>query len=50
MPETPAILISDCLQNDFVQPLGRYEPLPNLLHIGHDEAQEAFIAAYSADL
>lgn len=39
MPETPAILISDCLQNDFVQPLGRYEPLPNLLHIGHDEAR-----------
>ncbi|HSH04729.1 MAG TPA: dual specificity protein phosphatase family protein [Anaerolineae bacterium] len=34
-----AILITQCLQNDFVQPLGRYQPLPNQLHVGHNEAQ-----------
>ncbi len=36
---TPSILITQCLQNDFVKPLGRYDPLPNLLHIGFDEAR-----------
>lgn len=35
----PSLLITQCLQNDFVKPLDRYEPLPNLLHIGHDEAR-----------
>jgi nicotinamidase-related amidase len=35
----PSILITQCLQNDFVQPLGKYEKLPNLLHIGYDEAR-----------
>ena len=35
----PAILITECLQNDFVKPVGRYDPLPNLLHVGHAEAQ-----------
>lgn len=34
-----AILITQCLQNDFVKPLGRYDPLPNVLHIGFDEAR-----------
>jgi len=33
-----AILIADCLQNDFVAPINRYDPLPNLLHVGCDEA------------
>jgi protein-tyrosine phosphatase/nicotinamidase-related amidase len=33
-----AILITDCLQWDFVGPLGRFEPLPNALHIGHQES------------
>ncbi|MFN8389055.1 MAG: isochorismatase family protein [Bdellovibrionota bacterium] len=33
-----SILFSQCLQNDFVQPLGRYDRTPNLLHIGYDEA------------
>ncbi len=33
-----AILITQCLQTDFVQPLGRYNPLPNHLHIGYEEA------------
>lgn len=33
-----AILISDCLQHDFVGPVGRFDALPNALHVGHDEA------------
>ncbi|MBI4027435.1 MAG: isochorismatase family protein [Verrucomicrobia bacterium] len=35
----PSLLITQCLQNDFVKPVGRDEPLPNLLHIGHEEAR-----------
>jgi len=35
----PAILITQCLQHDFVSPVGRYDPLPNLLHIGFEEAR-----------
>ena len=34
-----AILITQCLQNDFVKPIGRHEPLPNQLHVGHEEAR-----------
>src|SRR5690349_20326776 len=34
----PALLITDCLQRDFVSPIGRFEGLPNALHIGHDES------------
>lgn len=34
-----AILITQCLQNDFVKPLGRFEPVPNVLHIGFEEAR-----------
>ncbi|MBI5245256.1 MAG: isochorismatase family protein [Elusimicrobia bacterium] len=34
----PAILITQCLQNDFVKPIARFEPLPNLLHVGHEES------------
>ncbi len=33
-----SILITQCVQNDFVRPLGRYESLPNMLHVGYDEA------------
>ncbi len=33
------ILITQCLQNDFVQPLMPGEPLPNKLHIGHNESR-----------
>ncbi|MCD6066283.1 MAG: isochorismatase family protein [Bacteroidetes bacterium] len=33
-----AILITQCLQNDFVQPLEKYDPLPNSLHVGYREA------------
>ena len=36
--ETP-LLITQCLQNDFVAPLGPDQPLPNLLHIGSAEAE-----------
>lgn len=35
----PSILITQCLQNDFVQPIGKYEKLPNLLHVGYDESR-----------
>ncbi|HZR03157.1 MAG TPA: isochorismatase family protein [Burkholderiales bacterium] len=35
----PSILITDCLQHDFVGPIGRFDPLPNTLHIGHDESR-----------
>jgi len=33
------ILITQCLQNDFVKPIGRHDPLPNLLHVGYEEAR-----------
>lgn len=36
--DTPSILITQCLQNDFVQLIGRHDPLPNLLHVGYEEA------------
>ena len=35
----PAVLITQCLQHDFVAPVGRYDALPNLLHIGFEEAR-----------
>jgi protein-tyrosine phosphatase len=34
-----AILFTQCLQNDFVKPIGRYDPIPNRLHIGYSEAR-----------
>jgi protein-tyrosine phosphatase/nicotinamidase-related amidase/aminoglycoside phosphotransferase (APT) family kinase protein len=34
-----AVLITQCLQQDFVAPVGRYDPLPNLLHVGFEEAR-----------
>ncbi len=33
-----AILITQCLQNDFVKPIGKYDSLPNLLHVGYEES------------
>jgi protein-tyrosine phosphatase/nicotinamidase-related amidase len=39
VPRPPTILITECLQNDFVRPIGRYETLPNLLHVGYEEAR-----------
>lgn len=32
------LLISQCLQNDFVKLLGKFEPLPNELHVGYEES------------
>ncbi|MGJ4787271.1 phosphatase domain-containing protein [Leptospira koniambonensis] len=32
------ILITQCLQNDFVEPIQKYDPVPNLLHVGYGEA------------
>lgn len=37
MPQ--ALLLTQCLQNDFVKPISRHERLPNLLHIGHEESR-----------
>ena len=37
-PMSRALLITQCLQTDFVQPIGRYQALPNTLHVGYDEA------------
>ena len=34
----PNLLITDCLQHDFVGPVGRFQGLPNALHVGHDES------------
>lgn len=36
---SPGSLITQCLQNDFVRPIGAQESLPNSLHIGHAEAR-----------
>ena len=33
-----SLLFTQCLQHDFVRPLNRFEPLPNLLHIGYSES------------
>lgn len=33
-----ALLITQCLQRDFVGPLGPHDPLPNALHVGPAEA------------
>ena len=38
MTSIPSILISDCLQNDFVGPIEKFGGMPNALHIGHDES------------
>ena len=36
---TNSILITQCLQNDFVKPIGKYDKLPNMLHIVYEEAK-----------
>ncbi len=33
-----SILFTQSLQNDFVKPIGKYDKLPNLLHIGYEES------------
>jgi protein-tyrosine phosphatase/nicotinamidase-related amidase len=34
-----SVLITQCLQNDFVKPIGKYDPVPNLLHVGYEESK-----------
>lgn len=34
-----SILITQCLQNDFVEPIQKYDPIPNLLHVGYSESK-----------
>ncbi|MEK7413352.1 MAG: phosphotransferase [Planctomycetota bacterium] len=36
---TISVLITQCLQHDFVAPVRALDPLPNRLHVGHSEAQ-----------
>jgi protein-tyrosine phosphatase/nicotinamidase-related amidase/aminoglycoside phosphotransferase (APT) family kinase protein len=36
------VLITQCLQRDFVDPIGLHDPLPNLLHVGYSEAARLF--------
>jgi hypothetical protein len=31
------VLITQCLQRDFANPISRHDPLPNLLHVGYSE-------------
>jgi protein-tyrosine phosphatase/nicotinamidase-related amidase len=35
----PNLLLTDCLQRDFVGPIGRFQSLPNALHVGHEESR-----------
>ncbi len=34
----PSLLITQCLQHDMVAPIGRFDPIPNRLHVGYSEA------------
>ncbi len=34
-----ALLITQCLQNDFTKLINKYDSIPNLLHIGYEEAK-----------
>jgi protein-tyrosine phosphatase/nicotinamidase-related amidase len=34
-----SILITQCLQRDFIDPVEAHEPLPNKLHVGREESQ-----------
>lgn len=34
-----SILITQCLQHDFIAPIADGDPLPNFLHIGHEESK-----------
>lgn len=43
------ILITQCLQNDFVQPLNRYDPLPNQLHVGYEESRRLLLGQLEDD-
>ncbi len=34
-----SILFTQCLQNDYVKPIGKYDQIPNLNHIGYEESK-----------
>ena len=34
-----SILITQCLQNDFTKLIGKFDGIPNLLHVGFEEAR-----------
>ena len=34
-----SVLITQCIQRDFVDPVRAFDPLPNRLHVGHAEAE-----------
>ncbi len=38
MKKSISVLITQCLQKDFVQPITMYEPVPNPLHVGYEES------------
>jgi len=42
-----AILFTQCLQRDFVKLISRNDPLPNLLHVGYDEARRLMGEGFS---
>ena len=33
-----SILFTQCMQNDYCKPIGKYDPIPNLVHIGYEES------------
>ncbi|MEQ8353314.1 MAG: isochorismatase family protein [Leptospiraceae bacterium] len=43
------VLITQCLQNDFVQPLDRFDPLPNQLHVGYEESRRLLLGQLEDD-
>ncbi len=43
------LLITQCLQNDFVQPLERFDPLPNQLHVGYEESRRLLLGQLEDD-
>jgi protein-tyrosine phosphatase/nicotinamidase-related amidase len=43
-----AVLITQCLQRDFVDPVSPFEPLPNALHVGPEESAR-LLGAVPAD-
>ena len=32
------VLITQCLQRDFADPIGPHDPLPDLVHLGYSQA------------
>ncbi|MCC5815852.1 MAG: isochorismatase family protein, partial [Leptospira sp.] len=38
LPLSKSLLFTQCLQNDFVEPIQKFDPIPNLLHVGYNES------------